>query len=402
MRLLIIHYGLFDSNSGIQAFHFGNLLSDLGWEVTLACEGGTDRLERVGEPRFECIGRAGLPSKLEQWRRDPGESLICAWTPRENVRRETARFTSELGIPYVVHLEDNEEHLLSAALQMPIEELLALPASVQDELVPADLVHPSRYPEFLREAAGITVITEELNEFNSAHRPHHLARPGVDTDRFGPGLEPALGRDLLGLAPDDFVLVYHGTTHYANQHEMLSLYLAVKLLQREGLAVKLVQVGSTVRGGLDPRSARAVADSVVEVGVVPWKEVPGYLALADGFVQPGAPDVFNRYRLPSKVPEFLAMGRPVILPRCNVGNDLTDGENAILLEVGTALEIAERLRQLIADPALAARLGRGGREFACANLNWERNAAGLSDFYRGLLVPRAGGEEVADHGGIAG
>ena len=67
---------------------------------------------------------------------------------------------------------------------------------------------------------------------------------------------------------------------------------------------------------------------------MPWREIPGYLALADAYVQPGAPDDFNRYRLPSKLPEFLAMGRPVILPACNLGNELTDGENALLLREG--------------------------------------------------------------------
>jgi glycosyltransferase involved in cell wall biosynthesis len=100
------------------------------------------------------------------------------------------------------------------------------------------------------------------------------------------------------------------------------------------------------------------------------------------------------------VAEFLAMGRPVILPRCNIGNELTEGENALLLENGTSLEIAARLRQLIADPALAERLGRGARAFAEQNLSWEANAVLLSDFYRGLLGgPPAGhdpGVLVAD------
>ena len=75
-------------------------------------------------------------------------------------------------------------------------------------------------------AAGITVITEELNEFNHAGRPHHIARPGIDSERFRPDLEPPLEpRERSGSTPDEFVLVYHGTVHYANQHEMLSLYL---------------------------------------------------------------------------------------------------------------------------------------------------------------------------------
>ncbi len=406
MRVLFIHYGLFDSNSGIQAFQFANRLADLGWDVTLACDGDPGRLERVGEPDFECIGHASLPSKLAQWSQLPQDSLICAWTPRENVRLQTLRFTRELEIPYVVHLEDNEEHLLSASLQRSIENLRALPLETQDRLTPPDLAHPTRYLEFLRDAAGVTVITEELNEFNLADRPHRVVRPGVDIEKFSGDVEPATRRELLGLGPDDFVLVYPGTTHYANQHEMLSLYLAVKLLQRDRLKVKLVQIGSTVRGGVDPRTARALTEGSIELGVVPWREIPGYLALADAFVQPGAPDDFNRYRLPSKLPEFLAMGRPVILPHCNVGNELAHGENAMLLEVGGALEVAARLRELIADPELARRLGRGARGFAEANLSWAKNSSGLSDFYRELISAHGrttgAGGPVADDGAIAG
>ena len=133
---------------------------------------------------------------------------------------------------------------------------------------------------------------------------------------------------------------------------------------------------------------------MVELGLIEdWREIPHYLALADAFVQPGAPDEFNRYRLPSKVAEFLAMGRPVILPRCNIGNELTEGENALLLENGNSLEIAARLRQLIADPALAGRLGLGARTFAEQHLSWDANAVLLSDFYRGLLGAPPGGPD---------
>ena len=90
--------------------------------------------------------------------------------------------------------------------------------------------------------------------------------------------------------------------------------------------MRLVRLGSTVLGGVDPRSRRGRWPTDACRGRRRrLAEIPGYLALADAFVQPGAPDDFNRYRLPSKLPEFLAMGRPVILPHCNIGNDLTDG-----------------------------------------------------------------------------
>ena len=379
MRLLIVYFGPFDVNSAIQAFHFANQLTELGWTVTLAGRGDPQRMRVAGDPRFECITHRELPTRLAAARRDRDETIVLAWTPREPVRRATQPF-ADLGIPYVVHLEDNEEYLLGAQLRLTAAELRRLPLAEQDRLAPPDLVHPTRGVEFLRGAAGLTMITEELNEFNVAGRPHHVARPGIDPEAFRPDLEPPLSREQLGIDPDEFVLVYHGTVHYANQHEMLSLYLAVRLLARRGRRVRLVRLGDTALGGLDPRAFGALRHGVLELGVVDWSEVAGYLALADAYVQPGAPDDFNRYRLPSKLPEFLAMGRPVVLPRCNIGNDLSDGVDALLLDEGNALEIAAKVELLLDDPALRARLAGGGRRFAAERLNWHDNSMRLAGF----------------------
>lgn len=388
MRVLFLHFGKLHVNSVIQAFHLGEEMTAEGIEVVLCGQGRTDRIATVGEPSFDCINYDALERKLRDWARDSGETMICAWTPREVVRKATERAAAVLGAPYVVHLEDNEEHLLSSALKLPYEQLRSLPRERQDELCTDDFVHPAHYPGLLERAAAVTVITEELNEFNFAKRPHHLARPGVDHERFRPDLPPAVSRKELGLRPDDFVLVYHGIGHWANLRELFSLYLAVKLLQRRGRRVKLVRLGSTKLGGVDPRTFQALREGVPDLGDVPWRDIPGYLALADAYVQPGAPDDFNRYRLPSKLPEFLAMGRPVILPACNLGNDLTDGQDALLLRDGTALEIAARLEQLLDDRDLAQRLGRRARQFALDRLSWPDNTAALAEFYRRQLAGR--------------
>jgi glycosyltransferase involved in cell wall biosynthesis len=381
MRVLFVYFGPFDVNSGIQAYHFGNELTDLGWEVTVAGRGDPARMSAVGEPRFECISHDRVEARLREMRRDPTETIVVGWTPRERVRLLAMEAVRRLGVPYVVHLEDNENLLLESATGRSLAELQRLPLRQQDSLVPIDLIHPTRHREFLDGAAGITVITEELNEFNLAERPHRVVRPGIDLERFRPDLEPR-PREELGLAADDFVLVYHGIIHYANQHDMLSLYLAVKLLQRRGRRVRLVRLGHSEFGGPDPRSFRALGDGVVELGTIPWREIPAYLAVADAFVQPGPPDDFNRYRLPSKLPEFLAMGRPVILPHCNIGNDLEHGEDVLLLEQGNAIEIVERIEELLDNRPLAERLGEGARRFAAERLSWEANAAGLAEFLR--------------------
>lgn len=381
MRLLYVYFGPFDVNSGIQAYHFGNELTELGWEVTVAGLGDPARARAVGEPRFECVSHDDLSSTLDAMARDPQETIVVGWTPREPVRRMTMEAVRRLGCPYVVHLEDNEELLIESASGRSLAELQRLPQRQQDSAFPPDLIHPTHHREFLDGAAGITVITEALNEFNRAGRPHALARPGIDLERFRPDLEP-YPRERLGLTDEDFVLVYHGTIHYANQHEMLSLYLAVKLAQRRGRRVRLVRLGHSEFGGPDPRAFRALGDGVIELGPVAWREIPAYLAMADAYVQPGPPDDFNRYRLPSKLPEFLAMGRPVILPHCNIGNDLAHGEEALLLEQGNAMEIVTRIEELLADRELAARLGAGARRFAETQLSWRHNAEVVADFLR--------------------
>jgi glycosyltransferase involved in cell wall biosynthesis len=381
MRALFVYFGPFDVNSGIQAYHFGNELTDLGWEVTVAGRGDPARAKAVGEPRFECISHEQLEGKLREMRRQPEETIVIGWTPRERVRLMTMDAVRRLGVPYTIHLEDNEELLIESATGRSLAELQRLPPRQQDSLVPIDLIHPTHHREFLDGAAGITVITEALNEFNLAGRPHRVVRPGIDLERFRPDLE-ARPRAELGLSPEDFVLVYHGTIHYANQHEMLSLYLAVKLLQRRGRRVRLVRLGHSEFGGPDPRSFRALGDGVVELGPIPWRDIPAYLAVADAYVQPGPPDDFNRYRLPSKLPEFLAMGRPVILPHCNIGNDLEHGKNALLLEQGNAMEIVAHIEELLGNRELAGRLGEGARRFAAEQLSWRANAEGLAGFLR--------------------
>jgi glycosyltransferase involved in cell wall biosynthesis len=388
MRVLFLHFGKLHVNSVIQAFHLAEEMTAEDIEVVLCGQGDVDRIATVGEPNFECINYGALDRRLRDWARDPAETVICAWTPREVVRKATERAAAALGAPYVVHLEDNEEHLLSTALKLPYERLRRLPRERQDELCTDDFIHPAHYPGLLEGAAAVTVITEELNEFNFGGRPHRLARPGVDHERFRPDLAPAVSREQLGLSPDDFVLVYHGIGHWANLRELFSLYTAVRLLQRRGRPVKLVRLGSTKLGGVDPRTFQALRDGMPDLGDVPWREIPGYLALADAYVQPGAPDDFNRYRLPSKLPEFLAMGRPVILPACNLGNDLADGDDALLLHEGTAVEIAAQIERLIDDRDLADRLGRAARRFALDHLSWPENARGLAQFYRRQLAAR--------------
>ena len=76
----------------------------------------------------------------------------------------------------------------------------------------------------------------------------------------------------------------------------------------------------------------------VELGFVERGMIPVYLSIADILIQPGKAGLYNDYRLPSKIPEFLFMKKPVVLPDTNIGRFLKNNEEALLLEA--ALQLA--------------------------------------------------------------
>jgi hypothetical protein len=86
--------------------------------------------------------------------------------------------------------------------------------------------------------------------------------------------------------------------------------------------------------------------------------------LADVFVQPGQIDAFEDLRLPGKVPQFLSMGRPVVMPDVNIAHLFRDGVDAVLLRTGSAEEIASKCVGLFSDPQRASEIGRAGRQLA--------------------------------------
>ena len=59
----------------------------------------------------------------------------------------------------------------------------------------------------------------------------------------------------------------------------------------------------------------------------------------------------------------MAMGKPVVCSRIiGIADYLDDGENGLFCAPGNAQEMAEAIKRLLDDPALAERLGRSARE----------------------------------------
>ena len=391
MNLLFVNYGDFTTNSLNHIGGFANTLSAAGHACAVAVPTDLETLRHVADPLFIPVTHAEATARPALFPDGRPADLIHVWTPRESVRKCALAYQRAVvaagGTParLVIHLEDNEHFLLERYTGRTLAQLRALPAGELAGLIDDRLPHPFRAESFLRLADAVTHIIAPLAEFAPPGTPTHLLLPGVDFGLYRADLAGSAAataeRATLGLAPDERVLVFTGSNTFANEPEMRELYLAVALLNQRGLPTRLVRTGLN-----SPRFLAGLPEDVrrhvLDLGFVEKRRLPVLLALADVLVQPGQPGPFNDYRLPSKLPEFLASGRPVVMPRTNLASLLEDGRDALFLPSGgTPEDIADACQRLFRDPDLAATLGRHGAAFARSHFDLGGNTRALAALY---------------------
>ena len=331
LNVLFVLHGSFASNSALHVAALANELAVTGHACAVAVPHDLATLAHHDRPAFRGLTFAEAEAGFV-YPDGRGPDVIHAWTTRENVRLLTEKLRARHGAPVIVHLEDNEQQLLALILGRDFAALDRMGDAELDRLVPPDLSHPHRSRTFLAAADGITVITTRLREFAPADKSCLTLWPAADARHFYPRPRPDRFRAVLDAAPGETVLFYHGNVHAANAAEVRELYAAVVELNRSGPPVTLIRTGLD-RVALPGELAAAAAPYVLNLGqILHHRHLPALMALADIFVQPGGPDAFNDYRFPSKLPEFFALGRPVVLPRTNLGTLVRHGTDAYVLD----------------------------------------------------------------------
>ena len=390
-NILFVLYHDFSANSAVHVHNFANQLAAFGHSTAVAIPEDTDRGAGLGEQnysvqRFDQVD--GEWSRVFANGQPPG--VVHAWTPRENVRLFCEKVAGLCAFSLFVHLEDNEELILEVNLGASFEKL----ASSQTAEIPGNLSHPRHYRGFIASAEGVTMIMDRLERFVPPELPKLILWPGADEQLFFPRPRDPQLLDQLGIANGTVVLCYTGNVHSANARDVRSLYLAAAILEREGTPARLIRTGRDFCSFLGPDEewAHKVA---IELGHVPYQEIPAVLSLADVLVQPGTDNTFNEFRLPGKLPEFFAMGRPVLLPRTNLGRFVRHREDAWVLDKVDALGVVDAVLQLRGDTALRERLAAGAVAFAREHFDWKRNACALAAFYQKTSDRQKEGTDVS-------
>jgi phosphatidylinositol alpha-1,6-mannosyltransferase len=209
--------------------------------------------------------------------------------------------------------------------------------------------------------------------------------PGVDTKAFHPGVDGSVIRAEVGLTDRPVVVCVSRLVPRKGQDALIR---ALPLIQRRVPDAALL----IVSGGPDaPRLQRlavqvGVADDVVFTGSVPWAELPWYYAAGDVFAMPcrtrrGGLDVEG---LGIVYLEASATGLPVVAGASGGAPDaVREGETGFVVNGRDIVQVAERVGTLLADQALAARMGAAGRAWVEAEWRWDDLAARMTGILTG-------------------
>ncbi len=125
------------------------------------------------------------------------------------------------------------------------------------------------------------------------------------------------------------------------------------------------------------------ADRLWQTGFVPDNEVGHYLCCADVMVMPLADRAANRGRLPNKVLDYMAAGRPVVASP--IGDVRTIVETYRTGLLADDADFAAAINRLLQEPDLREECGRNARRAAESNFAWPHLIDQLEAFYADLI-----------------
>lgn len=249
------------------------------------------------------------------------------------------------------------------------EQTLALRGAIADRVLPraADVVFP---------ISGC--LYAELQRVAPATRARVLPAV-VDTKTFVQSEEQGRAFRERWHLGGELVVGYLGT--YWEVEGLRSLLDATKAMVERKRRLKLLVCGRAHKGvrcddvGIIANEL-GIGDVVVEAG---WQDTAGILgamSAADVLVVPKKADRANVAGFPTKLAEFLSMGKPVIASDVgDIGRYVRDGEEILLTRPGEVECLAHAIEEVLRTPDLARRLSTNGRAAAIREFDYRSVAA---------------------------
>ena len=218
-------------------------------------------------------------------------------------------------------------------------------------------------------------VEEQLGRYRVERKRYLLNPNGVDPEEFRPDIDGRSIRERYGLS-EHIVVGFIGS--FTRWHGVETLFdAAVSALQQES-TLRFLMIGEgDLRSALQKRAADlGLERAIIFTGLVPHSDAPRYLAACDILVSPhlGFEDGTKFFGSPTKLFEYMAMGKPIIASRLEqIGEVIVDGANGLHMKPGDAVQLADQILKLARDGELRRRLGTAARREAVERYTWNAN-----------------------------
>jgi glycosyltransferase involved in cell wall biosynthesis len=190
-------------------------------------------------------------------------------------------------------------------------------------------------------------------------------------------------RSRLERVPSDaYVLGYVGVMRSTTAELLFTALPIIKQLASR--PVKVVCVGNHKLKDLRSYVSADCMDDVIETGWVDYEELNLYLSASDVMVLPFKRMVATDSIWPSKLNDYLAVGRPTVATDMRILRPIYQRYNIGVLADDAPQPFAEAVVCLLHDPAQRAGMMTAARALAEGDLSWEHLVDRLEKFYINL------------------
>jgi len=125
---------------------------------------------------------------------------------------------------------------------------------------------------------------------------------------------------------------------------------------------------------------KGVDDIVTFTGRIPDQELLDILNTADICVNPDEYNEMNDKSTMNKVLEYMALGKPIVQFDLTEGR-YSAGEASLYAKANNAIDMAEKIVELLEDPKRRDEMGRIGQERILKDLSWKHTSKALIEGY---------------------
>jgi glycosyltransferase involved in cell wall biosynthesis len=162
-----------------------------------------------------------------------------------------------------------------------------------------------------------------------------------------------------------FIMVYHGTLTRIYGLDIAIDAFSMVHGEMPGSELWILGSGPEQRVLAGLARERGLTSKVKLVGQVPPADIPAWLNKCDVGVLPIRRDVFLDFAFPNKLPEFIIMGKPVLMSRLRTIRHYFREEALCYFEPNNPADLAKQMVQLYQDRGLCTRLAtRAKQEYA--------------------------------------